>query len=121
MILDGALLAVSMVLCSPTCWVATYTAALFAVFVAIAWFTAEPRTACHSPPLVLGMLAMGIFSALTSAKVWHALGVRYFRGESYVYLVLMILPLFGLSVAWSLWHQRRLTVRPDATDPRRIS
>ena len=109
-ILDGALLAVFMVLFSPTCWVATYTATLFAVIICLAVFLQSPGIRRNGSVLV-GILLTVVFSALTSAKVWHALGIRSFRGESYVYLVLMILPLFGLSLAWTLWRQRRVLAR----------
>ena len=105
-VVDGALLAVLMALFSPTCWMATYNASLFSVFLAVALFTARPQTTLRSLSLAVGAAAVVLCSLLTHAKVWHALGVRAFKGESYVYLVLMILPLLGLSVTWYLWHQR---------------
>lgn len=107
-LLDGALLAVLMVLGSPTCWVATYSALLWPLFVALALATARPRTVLRHPPLLLGTAALAAFSLLTNAKVWRFLGVRAIKGETYVFEVLMILPLFGLSLAWCLWVQRRL-------------
>ncbi|MBI4342075.1 MAG: DUF2029 domain-containing protein [Candidatus Omnitrophica bacterium] len=110
-LLDGALLNVFMVLFSPTCWVATYSALLFPVFVAIALFSSQPRAVWRRPSLTLGALAGLLFSALTHAKVWRFLGVRAIKGETYVFEVLMILPLFGLSLAWCLWHQRRWLAR----------
>ncbi len=107
-LLDGALLMALAVLLSPTCWVATYSALLWPLFVALALLTDQPRAALRRPALLLGAAALGCFSALTNAKLWHVLGVRSIKGETYVFEVLMILPLFGLSLAWCLWHQRWL-------------
>ena len=39
---------------------------------------------------------------------WHAIGVRYFRGESYIFLVLMVFPWLGLALFAYLWRQRQL-------------
>ncbi len=110
-VLDGALLTVLMVLFSPTCWVATYTALFCPMFMALALFLQDPRSTWRSLPLVTGAVATSAFSLMTSAKFWRFVGVRHINGESYVYLVLMTLPLFGLSLAWYLWHQRALLAR----------
>jgi len=107
-LLDGALLTVFMVLFSPTCWVATYSALLFPVFVALALLSSQPRALWRRPAVAAGALALLLFSVLTHAKVWRFLGVRAIKGETYVFEVLMILPLLGLSLAWCLWVQRRL-------------
>jgi len=58
--------------------------------------------------VALGAAGLFVFSALMNAKLWHALGVKVWKGESYVYLVFMIPTWLGLSLVWSLWHQRRL-------------
>ena len=108
---DAALLMTFMVLFSPTCWIATYSAMFFAVFLAVALVLDRPRVTLRSAPLALSTAAIVILSALMSAKVWRLLGIRSFRSESYVYLVLMILPCFGLAVAWCVWHQRRVAAR----------
>ena len=103
-ILDWALLTVYMVIFSPSCWVATYSALLFPMTIALGLIIAQAW------PLRLLPLAnaalIGLLAAMTSSKVWRSLGVRYFKGESYVFLVLMILPLLGLALAWTLWSQR---------------
>ena len=118
LVLDGALLAAFMVLFSPTCWVATYSALVFPVFTALALFNSQPR-AIRRPSVAMGALAVLLFSALTHAKLWRALGVQTIKGETYVFEVLMILPLLGLSLAWCLWHHRRLlAVHPAAVGGR---
>lgn len=107
LVLDGALLSVFMVLFSPTCWVATYSALPFPVFVALALFSSQPQAIWRHLPLTMGALAALLLSALTHAKVWRFFGVLAIKGETYVFEVLMILPLFGLALAWCLWHHRR--------------
>ncbi|MBI2104142.1 MAG: DUF2029 domain-containing protein [Candidatus Omnitrophica bacterium] len=107
-VFDGALLAVLMVLSSPTCWVATYSALLWPAFVALALLAATPRATLRRPSLLFGAAALAIFSTLTHAKVWRFFGVLAIKGETYVFEVLMILPLLGLSLAWCLLSQRRL-------------
>jgi len=107
LVLDAALLTVFMVLFSPTCWVATYSALLFPIFVALAVLSSQPRALWRRPSLTAGTLALLLFSVLTHAKVWRFLGIRAINGETYIFEVLMILPLFGLALAWCLWHERR--------------
>ena len=107
-ILDGALLTVFMVLFPPSCWVATYSALILPVFVALTLFFARPQeTSRHFSLAVSALTTVGL-SLLTHSKVWRFLNVLQIRGETYVYLVLMILPWFGLCLASYLWHQRRL-------------
>ena len=110
--IDGALLMVSMVLFSPTCWIATYNALLLPVCLALALLYNRPRTAWTCPPLAATTLACGLLSLMTHAKFWRALGISHIKGESYVYLVLMILPWFGLSLFATLWWQRYVSLRP---------
>ena len=107
-IVDGALLSVFMVLFSPTCWVATYAALVLPLSVVLAILINNRRVVCRSFSLVTGALLLVILGALTNAKLWRFLGVRAIKGESYVYLVLMILPWFGLALAWTLWSARHL-------------
>ncbi len=111
----GALVMTLMVLLSPTCWVATYAALLFPVLFTLALFTDPSRRFLRIPLIVTGLLPLGLLALLTNSSLWRAMGVRYLRGESYVYLVLMILPWFGLILTWSLWHQRRLLIRCAAS------
>ncbi len=108
---DGALLSVLMVLCSPTAWVATYSALILPTTLAVACVWTRPRdTWCHwSSLLALG--AMLALSLMTHSAFWRSVGVRYFRGESYVFLVLMILPWFGLALFGYLLHQRHVAAR----------
>ncbi len=105
---DGALLCVFMVLFSPTCWVATYSALIFPVSLALARFASALNETWRRPSWAAGLAGLVVFSALTHSTLWHRMGVHYFKGESYVFEVLMILPLFGLALAWCLWHQRRV-------------
>lgn len=107
LILDGALLMVFMVLFSPSGWLATYSALLFPSALTLALFLQRPQMLTRRLSWALGAVGLLVFSALMNAKLWHALGVKVWRGESYVYLVFMIPTWLGLSMAWSLWHQRR--------------
>lgn len=106
-VIEGALVSVFMVLFSPTCWIATYNAALFAATLAVGLLMEPPSRAWRRPSLVLGAVGLLTFSAMTHSGLWRSLGVHHVRrGESYVYLVFMILPLFGLALAWTLWRLR---------------
>ena len=108
---DGALLTTLMVLCSPTAWVATYSALLLPVVVAIAAITTYPRLVWRDvPSVILAALAV-MLSLMTHSSFWKALGIRYLRGESYVFLVLMILPFFALILFSLLLRQRALLAR----------
>ena len=108
-LLDGALLMVWMVLFSPTCWIATYSALLPPLFIVLAVLNERPRiTWWRSAPLAAGVMATGILSAFTHSNLWRFLGIHHIKGESYAYLVVMIFPWMGLALAWSLWHQRQL-------------
>ena len=55
----------------------------------------RPRDDRSPLPALLGG-AFVLLSLMTHSKFWHLCGVLYFRSESYVYLVLMVLPWFGL-------------------------
>lgn len=105
-ILDGALLTVLVVVGTPICWVATYSALLTPVTICLAllWDAVARRrlswsTACAA-------VIAGLCSLMTHSKFWKLVGIRHIRGESYVYLVLMVLPLFALALAFCLWRQR---------------
>jgi len=106
-ILDCALLNVFMVLFSPTCWIATYSALIFPTYLALAFFCRAPRVTFRSVQLSLSLVAMVIASGLTHRNLWRWLGIYAIKGESYTYLVVMILPLFGLFLAWHLWTRKR--------------
>mgnify|MGYP001561969165 CR=1 FL=1 len=98
-VVDGALLTTLMVLCSPTVWIATYSALLFPAAAAVAAL-ATPRRRRSGARLVERSTtgAIIILSLLTHGKVWKALGVPAFRSESYVYLVFLILPWLALAL-----------------------
>ncbi|MBI4355614.1 MAG: DUF2029 domain-containing protein [Candidatus Omnitrophica bacterium] len=97
-LIDGALLTVAMVLFAPTCWIATYSALVWPVMLIVAlWTTAHPTLRRSLPLLATGAVA-ALASLLTGSHVWRWLGVRYLRGESYVYLVVMTLPWMGLAL-----------------------
>lgn len=103
---DGALLAIVMVLASPTVWVATYSALLLPTMLAVACAVGRLRDTCrHAPSMAAAVAVIGL-SALTHSTVWKALGIRYFRGESYVFLVLMVLPWWALALFGYLWSRR---------------
>jgi len=106
-IMDDALLNVLIVLASPTCWVATYSALLFPVVVALALLSKRPQVTWTHAGLAASAAAAGLLSLMTHAKFWRAIGIPRIKGESYVYLVLMILPLFGLALFTYLWLLRR--------------
>jgi hypothetical protein len=98
---------VFMAIFSPSCWVATYSVLLTPLILCVALLAARPAAVIRDPALACGAVAFGLCTALTHSKVWRAIGIPTFKGESYVYLVLMILPLLGLSLAWLLWRARR--------------
>ncbi|MBI3088500.1 MAG: DUF2029 domain-containing protein [Candidatus Omnitrophica bacterium] len=107
LILDGALLTVFVVLFSPSGWLATYTVLLSPVALALALLLARPALTWRTPGLAFPAAALFLLSALTHAKFWRLAGIPHWRGESYVYLVLMILPWLGVCLAWYLWGHRR--------------
>lgn len=107
LILDGALLTILMVLGSPTVWIATYSALLLPVMLGVACaLTAPPRRWRDAPDAALLALVL-LGSLMTHSGFWKAINVRSFRTESYVYLVFMVLPWFGLALFGYLWRQRR--------------
>ncbi len=106
-VMDSALLATLMVLFSPTCWIPTYNALLFPLWIALAWLLQRDQHLWRSPSLIAGALVMGILALMTHSKFWRLLGIHYVRGESYVYLVFMVFPQLGLALAWVLWSVRR--------------
>lgn len=106
-VFDGALLTIVMVLCSPTVWTATYSALVLPITVAASLALASPHTAWRSPSSAILALAVGTLSLMTHSSFWKMLGVRTFRHESYVFLVLMVLPWLGLALFAYLVAARR--------------
>ena len=103
---DGAQLSVVMVIFSPSCWLATYTALLLPIFALLAVLTHRLRQRrLDWPALCLGSLAIGL-SYLTHRAPWRWIGLRHWRGESYLFLVFMVLPWMGLALLGSLWRLR---------------
>ncbi|MBI4341812.1 MAG: DUF2029 domain-containing protein [Candidatus Omnitrophica bacterium] len=104
---DGAILTVLMVIGSPSCWLATYTALLFPVFLALAAL-AHSAAVRRVDGGSLGVSLLGLCAILlTHRKAWRLLGLTSWRGESYLFLVFMMLPWFGLMLTALLWRQRR--------------
>lgn len=99
---DSARLVILMVLYSPTCWLATYSALLLPAMLAIGTLLVRLATPGTRALALLQSAALLLLGAMTHGSFWRQLGVRYFRGESYVYLVLMVLPLLGLAFLWVL-------------------
>lgn len=119
LVFDGALLSVLMVLGSPTTWIATYSALILPVSLAITCLLSWWRHPLLRGQVIAALLTISSLTGLslmTHSKFWKALGILYFRGESYVFLVLMILPWFGLALFASLWYQRRIYVRTGVRD-----
>lgn len=114
---DGALLTILMVLCSPTVWTATYSALIFPVGLAVACAVSRPGATWRDPLSVVVASAVVVLSVLTHSNFWHAIGVRSFRGESYIFLVLMALPWLGLALFVYLWRQRQMLLG-DQRPPR---
>ena len=110
-VFDGALLTLLMVLGSPTVWIATYSACILPVAVGVSCAIGQPRATWRHPLPALLASVLVLLSFMTHSGFWHAIGVRYVRGESYVFLVLMILPWLGLALFTYLWQQRRVLLR----------
>ncbi len=104
---DASLLIVLMVLCSPTAWISSYSALILPVTVAIASSWSSPQKLIRVPAWGITMALLLALSAMTHSSFWRFLGILYFRRESYVFLVLMILPWFSLTVFALVWCQRR--------------
>lgn len=113
---DGALLTILMVLCSPTTWIATYSALILPVTLAVAGLLRPPRSPWRRGALIVLSVVLLALSAMTHNTLWHALGIRSFRGESYVYLVLMVLPWLGLALFAHL-HILRPCLTTTASPP----
>jgi hypothetical protein len=105
-VFDGSLLCILMVVCSPTVWIATYSALILPTAVAAACAVTSPLAARGRVPSALAALLIVALSLMTHSTFWKSVGIRYLRGESYVFLVLMILPWFGLTLFAYLWRQR---------------
>ena len=102
---DSALLAAVMVLFSPSAWLATYAALLFPAYVAGAGL-AQPGARRDAPAWALAAL-VAILVWFTHRKAWTLLGLTIWRGETYVFLVFMVLPWLGLALLALLWRLRR--------------
>jgi len=109
--IDGALLMILMALASPSCWLATYSVLLVPFILAITLFVTGPSSIRRDPWALLLAGLTGLFSILTHSKFLRAMGLTSWRGETYVFLVLMIPPLMALSLFACLRRQRsrRLT------------
>ena len=82
--MDDALLNVLIVLASPTCWVATYSALLFPIVVALAFLSKRPQATWASAGIAASAVAAGLLSLMTHAKFWRAIGIPRIKDESYV-------------------------------------
>ena len=104
--LDGSLLITLMVLASPTTWVPTYSVLILPVVIASG--AAINRLHRHRSDLAawLSLFGMLILSFMTHSGFWRAIGIHAIRGETYVFMVLMILPWLGLFLFAVLWHWR---------------
>ena len=106
---DSAMLMTMMVLFSPTAWVASYLALAWPIYLSLTLLTPPPggrRPDRWAQTLTIAMLAVSLFQR---RDAWRALGLTSWRGESYLFLVFMVLPWMGL-LAWaSLARQRRVS------------
>lgn len=107
LVFDGSLLTILMVLCSPTVWIATYSALLLPMTAGLACVITAPRRLRSHLPSALAVMAVVALSLMTHKKFWNALSITYLRGESYIFLVLMTFPWLGLALFWLVWLQRR--------------
>ena len=107
LVMDGALLTILMVLASPTVWIATYSAFLFPLAVAVALTHHGWRHLLRDPFSWVACGAVWLLSFMTHSSWWRSAGIRAYRGETYVFLVFMILPWFGLALFAYLWRQRQ--------------
>jgi hypothetical protein len=108
LVFDGSLLTILMILCSPTVWVATYSALVLPVAVAVSCAATRSQATWRRPLVTLLALAVVSFSLMTHSSFWRALGIKSFRGETYVFLVFMILPWLGVFLFTYLWYQRQV-------------
>lgn len=103
---DSAMLTVLMVIFSPSGFSATYTALLFPVFLglaAVAHLLGERRP--DALALALACLAVAL-SLFTNRRMWSLFHLTSWRGEGYLYIVFMVLPLLGLALLGLLWRAR---------------
>jgi len=114
-LLDGSVLMIFMAIFSPSCWVATYGVLLLPTCVALALAISRPWRLWRRVAVTAGLLATGACSVMTHSNFWRTIGMRQIKGETYVYLVLMVLPALGLALAWSLWCQRLAVARMQAS------
>ena len=109
---DCAMLSILMVLFSPSGWLATYTVLLFPAYVAAAGL-AQPAARRDGAAWALAWLVASL-TLLTHRSTWRLLGLTSWRGETYLFLVFMILPWMGLALLALLWRLRRLHGRRPA-------
>ena len=104
---DSAILMVCMVIFSPTCWSATYTALLFPLFLGAATLTHQ-LIAHRGDALACGLAGVMLAAALlTNHAVWLWLRIASWHGEAYLYMVFMVLTWLSLALIGLLWRQRR--------------
>lgn len=110
LVFDSAMLMALMILASPAAWLASYSALVFPVFAAAALIAERNWWRQRDVTIPALALAAGLFSFFTHNKFWKAIGIPYWRGEGYVFLVFMMLPWFGLALLGLLWRQRQLAL-----------
>ena len=118
---DAATLTVLMVIFSPSCFSATYTALIFPVFLGLA--TVTHQCAQRDPDggsFALAGVVAGL-SLFTTRRAWSLFHLTSWRGEGYLYIVFMILPLLGLALLGLLWRGRARTFDSSATGTSRPS
>ncbi len=104
---DSALLMVVMVIFSPSCWLATYTALLFPVFLGCAGLR-QMLTEHQWEPVTLILSGLVVLLSLfTNHRIWRFLNISSWHGETYLFLVFMVLPWLGLALIGLLWRQRQ--------------
>jgi hypothetical protein len=114
-LLEGSIMSVLMVLCSPSVWIATYTALLTPAIIGLAGLIRPIAAPSKRLPQLLTAALLLALSVMTHGKFWKAIGLPFLRNESYVFLVLMILPWLGLTLyGWLVYCSR--TFDSSATD-----
>ena len=110
-LLDASMLMVLMLLASPSAWIATFSLLIVPFFAAIGGGLRLGKKFWKNPVV---MAALGVTLAadlLTHKGIWKKLGIVYFRGESYLFLVFMIFTWLGLGLFLTLWLERSALAR----------
>ena len=102
---ESAMLAVVMVLFSPSAWLATYAALVFPAYVACAGL-AQPQARRDRAAVACALVVL-LLVLLTHHRAWTLMGLTSWRGETYLFLVFMVLPWTGLALLALLWRLRR--------------